>query len=323
MMQTTATNYLEADNVYLGDARDLLKRVKPETIALSFWSPPYYVGKSYEKDMTFEQWQNLLAEVIRLHYEKMLPGGFLVINIADILCFPDPTMPRIQANTLSRRCSVTREDVLAVHKQHPNYDRYKVAAVLGCSEQTVDRRLKNNNIRGGKHKPQTRVKIVGGMVEKWAEQAGFYAYDRRVWAKDPSWENCRWHSLSYRSVDEFEYLYIFWKPGITTIDRHRLARDEWTEWGSRGVWHIPSVRTNNDHEAKFPVELASRVIKLFSAVGDLVCDPFLGSGTTAVAAIQAQRHYLGFELMPQYAELAKRSCRKAENEKGQQLDFKP
>ena len=48
-------------------------------------------------------------------------------------------------------------------------------------------------------------------------KAGFYLYDRRVWVKDACWENSRWHSLSYRSVDEFEYIYIFWKPGITTI----------------------------------------------------------------------------------------------------------
>jgi hypothetical protein len=52
------------------------------------------------------------------------------------------------------------------------------------------------------------VKIVGGLIEEWALKAGFYPYDRRIWVKDAAWENSRWASLSYRAVDEFEYLYI-------------------------------------------------------------------------------------------------------------------
>ena len=69
-------------------------------------------------------------------------------------------------------------------------------------------------------------------------------YDRRVWAKDPAWENSRWHTNSYRAVDEFEHLFFFWKPGITKVDRTRLTKAEWSEWGSRAVWHIPPVRAN-------------------------------------------------------------------------------
>ena len=53
-------------------------------------------------------------------------------------------------------------------------------------------------------------------------------------------------------MDEFEYLYVFWKPGITTVDRQRLSPDEWQAWGSRGVWHIPSVRANDDHPGQVP-----------------------------------------------------------------------
>jgi len=61
--QKKATNYLLPNNIYFGDARKLLRKIEPDTIALSFWSPPYYVGKSYEKDMTFSEWKNLLATV--------------------------------------------------------------------------------------------------------------------------------------------------------------------------------------------------------------------------------------------------------------------
>ncbi len=302
--------YLQANEIYCGDARDLLQQVEPESVALSFWSPPYFVGKSYERELSFQDWKALLGDVIALHYKVLKPGAFLVINIADILAFPDATMPRIQAdNVATKRSKISREDVLAAVHKHPRYNRYQLAALLGCSEQTVQRRLEDNNVRGGKYEIQRKVKLVGGLVEEWGEDAGFYLYDRRAWMKDPCWENSRWHSLSYRSVDEFEYVYVFWKAGITTVDRTRLDKKEWAAWGSRGVWHIPSVRSNDQHEAQFPDELARRVIRLFSSRGDLVLDPFVGSGTTALVALEQGRMYIGIELMRKYADLAAKRCR--------------
>ena len=301
--------FLEENAIYCGDARDLLRDVRPESVALSFWSPPYFVGKSYERDMEYEDWQGLIREVVMLHHRILKPGGFLAINVADVLVFPDSDMPRIQADVVSnKRSTVTREQVLELQSRRPSFNRYQIAGLLGCSEQTVDRRLANNNVRGGKAAIQSRVKLVGGMIEEWGSEAGLYLYDRRVWVKDPCWENSRWHSLSYRSVDEFEYIYVFWKPGITTIDRDRLSRSEWSDWGSRGVWSIPSVRANDVHEAQFPAELARRVIRLLTATGDLVVDCFIGSGTTAMIAIEERRRYIGMELLPRYATLARERC---------------
>lgn len=306
------SQYLQPNKVYHGDARQFLRRIQPDSVSLSFWSPPYFVGKSYEALWTFDEWKSLLCEAIELHLPIIKPGGFLAINIADILAFPDPTMPRIQAdNVTNKKSKVTREQVLLVKQQHPDYNRYQLAQVLGCSEQTVQRRLEHNNVRGGKYAVQRKVKLVGGLIEHWAEEAGFYLYDHRMWVKDPCWENSQWHSLSYRSVDEFEYIYVFWKPGITKIDRGRLSPEEWSQWGSRGVWYIRSVRENTQHEAQFPVQLPKRIIRLLTDPGDLVIDPFIGSGTTAVAAITLDRRYLGIELIEKYARLAEWNAEKA------------
>jgi len=306
--QKTDGSYLAIDDIHQGDALELLPQIEPNSIALSVWSPPYFVGKEYEAHLNFDGWQALLSGVIARHFPIIAPGGFLAVNIADILVFRDPEMPRIQADVVGRkRSSITREDVLRAIEQHPEYDRYQIAEMLGCSEQTIDRRLNGNNIRGGKSEVQTRVKIVGGLIEQWALDAGFYTYDRRIWVKDPAWENSRWASLSYRAIDEFEYLYIFWKPGITKIDRKRLTAKEWKEWGSRGVWYFPSVRTNDDHEAKFPIELPSRAIRLLTDTDDVVLDCFMGSGTTAVAAIRENRHFIGIELNPGYVQMARKA----------------
>jgi DNA modification methylase len=298
--------YLEDNVIYHARSEHKMLEIKPSSIALSFWSPPYFVGKEYEKEETFESWQTMLRKVIANHALALKPGGFLAINVADILCFKDVDMPRIQAlNIANQKCKVTREMVVEAYKNHPNLNRHKIAELLGCSEQTIDRRLNGNNIRGGKYNIQTRVKLVGHYLEKYAYDVGIYLYDKRVWVKDPSWANSQWTSNTLKAVSEHEDLYIFWKPGEYTVDRSKLSTQEWKDWGSRGIWHINSVRSNNDHEAKFPEELATRIIRLFSAEGDLVLDPFIGSGTTAVAAVRMNRRYIGIEKESSYVHLAK------------------
>jgi site-specific DNA-methyltransferase (adenine-specific) len=223
-------------------------------------------------------------------------------------------MPRIMAENVSRRkVAITKDQILAVKREHSAYKRDQLAELLNCSEQTIDRRLNGNNIRGGKYQPQTRVKLVGGHIEEMAIKAGLYLYDRRVWVKDAAWENSRWHTISYRAVDEFEYIYIFWKPGVTTVDRSHLTREEWINWGSKAVWNIPSVRANDDHEAKFPLELPRRLMKLLTDPEDLVIDCFIGSGTTAVAAIKEGRHYIGIDRIKEYVDLARHACKRREN----------
>lgn len=302
--------YLNINEIYCGRAEEYLQKIEPESVALSVWSPPYHVGKKYESEQTYEEWLVMLRQVISLHCNILKPGGFLAINIGDILCFPDETMPRIQANNVSiRRCSITEEDVRAAQAKYPNYNRRQLAKVLGCSEQTVDRRLHGNNIRGGKYNTQTRVKIVGGMLEKMAIDAGLFPYDRRIWVKDPSWANSNWTTNSYRAVDEFEYIYIFWKPGVTKVDRSRLKKEEWTEWGSRAIWNIRSVSRNDDHEAKFPLELPRRLIKLLSDENDTILDCFMGSGTSAMAALLEKRHYIGIEKEKKYVQLAEKNIK--------------
>ncbi|MBV9957383.1 MAG: site-specific DNA-methyltransferase [Acidobacteria bacterium] len=68
------------------------------------------------------------------------------------------------------------------------------------------------------------------------------------------------------------------------------------------VLHMASETGNKNHSATFPLGLPAWFIRLFSKEGDLVLDPFLGSGTTALAAMMQGRHYLGIEIMPEYVE---------------------
>lgn len=83
-----------------------------------------------------------------------------------------------------------------------------------------------------------------------------------------------------------------------------ISAKEHREW-FRQIWTIPGASTR-DHPAPYPLELASRLIRMFSFVGDTVLDPFLGTGTTSVAAARAGRNSVGVEVDGEYLEMARR-----------------
>ena len=85
-----------------------------------------------------------------------------------------------------------------------------------------------------------------------------------------------------------------------------ITRDEFLEW-TNGVWSFSGESKKRiGHPAPFPVELPKRCIKLFSFVGDTVFDPFLGSGTTLIAAAQTNRKGIGIEINRSYCEIAQK-----------------
>ncbi len=85
-----------------------------------------------------------------------------------------------------------------------------------------------------------------------------------------------------------------------------MSMDEFVD-ATIDLWDLPSESaTQVGHPAPFPVELPRRLIELYTYRGDLVLDPFMGSGSTAVAALRTERHYVGFDTDPEYVALAER-----------------
>lgn len=108
---------------------------------------------------------------------------------------------------------------------------------------------------------------------------------------------------------DYEFILIFKKygnPPKTTKeikDKSKLTKDEWNQYFT-GHWNFPGERQDK-HLAMFPEELPKRLIKMFSFIGDTVLDPFLGSGTTTLAAKNLQRNSIGYEINGEFLPIIK------------------
>lgn len=140
---------------------------------------------------------------------------------------------------------------------------------------------------------------------------GFLPMGEIIWRKGKgasnstawgSWMNAR----SPRLRDVHEYVLVFAKQAFSRPDKgvSDIERDEFMA-GTLSVWEIqPESAKRIGHPAPFPVALADRLIRLLSYQGDVILDPFMGSGTTAVAAVLGERHYVGYDVSPEYIELS-------------------
>ncbi len=151
-----------------------------------------------------------------------------------------------------------------------------------------------------------------------ADQAirlGFLMRGEIIWNKaasaSPSTAWGSWKSPANPTLrDVHEYILVFCKQ---TFKRHNpakrastISRDEFLEY-NKSIWNFAAEPARKvGHPAPFPVELPRRLIQLYTFEGEIVLDPFMGSGQTALAALKSNRHYLGYEIDEKYVELANR-----------------
>lgn len=164
--------------------------------------------------------------------------------------------------------------------------------------------------------------------------AGFNLHDTMIWRKVSPFQH------KNRYIPSFEYMFVFSKGAPVTAniikDRknkyagekshgsertkegHTKPRSEKQrqnvvkDFGARfNIWDIPGQRGSKSHPAVFPQRLAADHIISWSNPGDVVLDPFMGSGTTAVACIQMGRQYIGFEIAEEYCHIAETRVREA------------
>jgi len=147
---------------------------------------------------------------------------------------------------------------------------------------------------------------------------GYLMRGEIIWDKGASaGTSCAWGS--WRSAksptlrDVHEYIMIFSKETFKRENNGKadaISKDEFLEF-TKSIWHFPTESAKRvGHPAPFPVELPYRLIQLYTFRGDVVLDPFVGSGSTCVAAIKAERHFVGFDIEKKYIEVANKRIEK-------------
>ena len=136
---------------------------------------------------------------------------------------------------------------------------------------------------------------------------GYYMRGEIIWQKAKGASgSCAWGS--WRSAtnpvvrDVHEYCLVFSKGRFDRVRRGEstISAEEFMA-GTLSIWELPSESANRaGHPAPFPVSLPRRFIELYTFENDLILDPFIGSGTTAVAAIETGRRYVGYEIDAAY-----------------------
>lgn len=141
---------------------------------------------------------------------------------------------------------------------------------------------------------------------------GFNQRGEIIWDKGASaGTSCSWGSWKSASNpslrDIHEYILIFSKGNLKKEKGEKentITRDEFIEY-TKSIWKMNTVSAKKiGHPAPFPVELPRRLIQLYSYKGDIVLDPFMGSGQTAIASKQSDRIFIGYDNDESYVELA-------------------
>jgi len=102
------------------------------------------------------------------------------------------------------------------------------------------------------------------------------------------------------------------RRALNLKEKSKLTKEEWKEF-TRSVWQLANT-SHPGHPAVFPEEIPRRLIKLFSMVGDIICDPFVGTGTTGTVALKLGRHFVGTDSSKAYLKIAKANLEAAEEE---------
>ncbi|MCD6383177.1 MAG: site-specific DNA-methyltransferase [Thermoplasmata archaeon] len=144
---------------------------------------------------------------------------------------------------------------------------------------------------------------------------GFLMRGEIIWNKDASASpSTAWGSwLSAKNPilrDIHEYILVFSKETFKRENPEKrestISKEEFLEF-TKSVWTFPAVSAKKiGHPAPFPVELPYRCIQLYTFRGEVVLDPFIGSGQTAIAAVKTDRYFVGYEINKDYVALAEK-----------------
>jgi DNA modification methylase len=285
-----------------GNARDFVRALAPESVQCVVTSSPYWGMRIYENtrpvkwadgdhcaygfEQTPEGFIRHTVELLYLLKPALAANGSVWWNLMDTYNTRTP----IRGNARQRLEAMGSEgDSRPGWTEHEACRHSAGHMFLADAEQcSIPARVAERASRIGYRlksyitwrKQCSSPEPVKNRVTRQAE----YILHLAVGATPPLFEKGQWQTLA---------------PELGGPNEQVESRDRLTD-----VWSLPVSPGGNGHGAEFPLALAGRCIALSSHQGDVVLDPFLGSGTTALAAARLKRRCIGFEISEQYVELA-------------------
>ena len=230
------------------------------SVHLMVTSPPYNVGKLYDKELSLDEYRGFLSNVWKEVERVLVPGGRVCINVANL----------------------GRKPYIPLHAFIIE-DMHKLGFLM-------------------------RGEVIW---DKGASVSSSIAWGTYLSAKNPVLR------------DAHEYILIFSKQsftrGIKENMKSTISKEEFIEL-TKSIWSFNAESaTRVGHPAPFPLELPLRCIKLYTFEGENVLDPFMGSGTTALASMLLNRHYVGYDVSKEYVDLAEKRIKELSDKNKQQM----
>jgi site-specific DNA-methyltransferase (cytosine-N4-specific) len=262
-----------------GDARKVIEFLPNEHYACCITSPPYWGLRDYGYEGQIGAEENVdhfiedLVQVFAAIRPKLKADGTLWVNIGDSYT---------SGNRAWR----------APDKKNP-------ARTMGYRPPTPEG-LKPKDLIG-----------VPWRLAFALQQEGWYLRSDIIWYKP----NCQPESVKDRPTQSHEYVFLFSKSE-KYLYNHEEIKEPTSDFGAlrnkRSVWMVNTEPLAEAHFATFPEELIKPIIKAASNSGDVILDPFLGSGTVGVVASKLKRIFHGIELKPEYLEIAQKRISKCQ-----------
>ncbi|MBZ5629430.1 MAG: site-specific DNA-methyltransferase [Acidobacteriia bacterium] len=253
-------------DLHRADARRRLAAIASETVHLVVTSPPYWTLKEYRQS------EGQLGFVT--NYEKFLSELDKVWQECRRVLVPGGRLIVVVGDVcLSRRNNGGRHMVVPLHasiQEHCRAIGFDNLAPIFWYKIANARHEVENGSAGFLGKPYEPNAVVKNDVEYILMQRKYGAYR---------------------------------KPAVSTRILSVISAANHQKWFQQ-IWTDVTGASTKDHPAPFPLELASRLIRMFSFVGDTVLDPFLGTGTTSLASALAGRHSIGIEVDEHYFDMA-------------------
>lgn len=302
--RTTVLDLKDPHTLVQGNTKELVGRLPVASVRCVVTSTPYWALRLYDTHYAVE-WAD--GEVCPFGHEQT-PEGFIRHTIELLFLLkramkPDGSIWWNLMDTFNTRTQI----------------RESAAETLRAMQGQDERSWKTYTCRrysaGHSYLEDGELCLIPARVAERASRIGYWTKSFITWDKEGSLPE----TVSTRVTREAEYILhlalqrnpYFDKKAFRQLPKRLGGRNERLEFDTvTDVWCLATATGTDGHGAQFPVALPGRCIGLSTEENDLVLDPFVGSGTTSVAARELRRHSVGFEIDATYLETAKRRLAK-------------